>query len=44
MNSQFTPGVVSERLSAEDLLDNFNDLHAPLDHHEAAVAADRCYF
>ena len=44
MNSQFTSGVVSERLSAEDLSSNFSDLHAPLDHHEAAVAADRCYF
>jgi dihydropyrimidine dehydrogenase (NAD+) subunit PreT len=44
MNSQFTPGVVSKRLSTEDLSNNFNDLHAPLVPHEAAVAADRCYF
>ena len=44
MNSQFTPGVVPERLSAEDLSRNFSDLHAPLVPHEAAVAADRCYF
>ena len=44
MNSQFTPGVVAERLSAEDLSSNFSDLHAPLDRHEASVAADRCYF
>ena len=44
MNSQFTPGVVPERLSPEDLSRNFSDLHAPLAPHEAAVAADRCYF
>lgn len=44
MNSQFTPGVVPERLSPEDLSHNFSDLHAPLAAHEAAVAADRCYF
>lgn len=44
MNSQFTPGVVPKRLSTEDLSHNFDDLHAPLVVHEAAVAADRCYF
>ncbi|MGJ8623124.1 MAG: NAD(P)-dependent oxidoreductase [Yoonia sp.] len=44
MNSPFTPGVVSQRLSTEDLSKNFGDLHAPLAPHEAAVAADRCYF
>ena len=44
MNSQFTPGVVSKRLSTEDLSSNFSDLHTPLIPHEAAVAADRCYF
>lgn len=44
MNSQLTPGVVSARLSAEELAENFADLHAPLEPHEAAVAADRCYF
>jgi len=44
MNSQFTPGVAPERLSPEDLSKNFGDLHAPLTPHEAAVAADRCYF
>lgn len=44
MNSPFTPGIAAERLEAEDLSRNFADLHAPLDHHEAAVAADRCYF
>ena len=43
-NSQHTPGVVPGRLSAGSLADNFGDLHPPLDGHEAAVAADRCYF
>ena len=32
------------RLSAEQLKANFSDLHPPLDRHEAAVEADRCYF
>jgi dihydropyrimidine dehydrogenase (NAD+) subunit PreT len=44
MNTTFTPGIVPKRLDAEDLQTNFADLHAPLDSHEAAVAADRCYF
>ncbi|MDJ0627129.1 MAG: NAD(P)-dependent oxidoreductase [Rhodobacter sp.] len=43
-NSPFTAGVVPARLSAEALAENFGDLHPPLDPHEAAVAADRCYF
>ncbi|MEL6798643.1 MAG: NAD(P)-dependent oxidoreductase [Pseudomonadota bacterium] len=43
-NSQMTPGVVPGRLSPEEYAENFADLHAPYDGHEAAVAADRCYF
>ncbi len=43
-NSPFTPGVVSARLPAEALAENFGDLHAPYTAHEAHVAADRCYF
>jgi len=43
-NSQMTPGVAPARLSGDQLRANFADLHAPLDPHEAAVAADRCYF
>jgi glutamate synthase (NADPH/NADH) small chain len=39
-----TPGIAAGRLSAEDYAKNFGDLHPPLDPHEAAVAADRCYF
>ncbi|MEO9823739.1 MAG: NAD(P)-dependent oxidoreductase [Paracoccaceae bacterium] len=44
MNSQHTPGIVPERLSTEEVARNFDDLHAPYQPHEAAVAADRCYF
>lgn len=43
-NSPMTPGVVPGRLSSDDIQQNFSDLHPPLDHHEAQVAADRCYF
>lgn len=44
MNTPHTPGIAAERLSTEALAENFTDLHAPLKNHEAAVAADRCYF
>ncbi len=44
MNSPFTNGIAAQRLDADALAENFSDLHAPLDGHEAAVAADRCYF
>ncbi|MEJ6395276.1 NAD(P)-dependent oxidoreductase [Gymnodinialimonas sp. 2305UL16-5] len=43
-NSPFTPGIAPARLDAEALAENFDDLHGPLDGHEALVAADRCYF
>ena len=43
-NSPRTPGVAAGRLEPSVLSENFGDLHAPLDAHEAAVAADRCYF
>jgi glutamate synthase (NADPH/NADH) small chain len=43
-NSLFTAGVAAGRLPPETLQTNFSDLHPPLDAHEAAVAADRCYF
>lgn len=39
-----TSGVQAGRLPAEALAENFQDLHTPLDDHEAMVAADRCYF
>ena len=38
------PGIRARRLTAEDYLRNFSDLHPPLDKHEALVEADRCYF
>ncbi len=44
MSSPMTPGIVSGRLPAEALAENFDDLHEPFAPHEAAVAADRCYF
>jgi dihydropyrimidine dehydrogenase (NAD+) subunit PreT len=36
--------VKSGRLAPEDYAENFSDLHAPFDRHEALVEADRCYF
>ena len=44
MSSTMTPGIVPARLPSETLDQNFGDLHAPYAPHEAAVAADRCYF
>jgi len=43
-NGQMASGIVSGRLPADELATNFNDLHSPYTPHEAAVAADRCYF
>jgi glutamate synthase (NADPH/NADH) small chain len=43
-NDQMTPGIVSARLWDAELQENFADLHPPFNAHEAAVAADRCYF
>jgi dihydropyrimidine dehydrogenase (NAD+) subunit PreT len=37
-------GIAKGRLRAEDYAANFADLHPPLDAHEAAVEADRCYY
>ncbi|KQI73737.1 dihydropyrimidine dehydrogenase [Loktanella sp. 5RATIMAR09] len=44
MSSPMTPGITAARLPAAELAKNFGDLHAPFAPHEAAVAADRCYF
>ncbi len=44
MSSPMTPGITAARLPAAELAQNFGDLHAPFAPHEAAVAADRCYF
>ncbi|KAJ56068.1 dihydropyrimidine dehydrogenase [Actibacterium mucosum KCTC 23349] len=43
-NSRLTPGVVAQRLGDQDYSRNFADKDPLLDTHEAAVAADRCYF
>ena len=43
-SSVAAPGVSAGRLPAEEYEGNFADLHPPLSKHEAAVAADRCYF
>ncbi|MGB8622980.1 MAG: NAD(P)-dependent oxidoreductase, partial [Paracoccaceae bacterium] len=43
-NSHLTPGVAPARLSADDYHENFADKAPNFDPHEAAVAADRCYF
>ena len=37
-------GIRSGRLDPEALAEGFCDIHPPLTPHEAAVAADRCYF
>ncbi|WP_163267980.1 NAD(P)-dependent oxidoreductase [Chelativorans alearense] len=41
---QYEDGIVPGRLSPGDYVQNFADLHPPLDEHEARVEADRCYF
>ena len=38
--SDIRPG----RLDAQEIAENFGDLHPPLSRHEALVEADRCYF
>ena len=43
-NSSSTPGVAAGRLAARAYGENFADLRPPFTSHEAAVAADRCYF
>ena len=41
---QFKDGIAGGRLPADQYAENFYDLHPPLDHHEALVESDRCYF
>ncbi|MCB1452948.1 MAG: NAD(P)-binding protein, partial [Rhizobiaceae bacterium] len=41
---QFKDGIAAGRLDTAGYADNFSDLHPPLEHHEALVEADRCYF
>jgi dihydropyrimidine dehydrogenase (NAD+) subunit PreT len=44
LNDPYSPGIVAGRLSPETIAENFSDLHAAYDDHEALVASDRCYF
>ena len=44
MSNVMTPGIAPARLPADQIAENFDDLHPPLTRHEAEVAADRCYF
>ena len=44
VSSVAAPGVSAGRLPSKEYEDNFADLHPLLSKHEAAVAADRCYF
>lgn len=44
MPNPMTPGIVPGRLPPSQIAENFGDLHTPYAPHEAAVAADRCYF
>lgn len=41
---QYKEGIAAARLAPTQYAENFADLHAPLDRHEALVEADRCYF
>jgi len=43
-DGQFKEGIAAGRLSPSQYSENFSDLHPPLDHHEALVESDRCYF
>ena len=43
-SSHQASGIQAGRLAAPEIADNFEDLHPAYDPHEAAVAADRCYF
>lgn len=38
------PNIRPGRLSAEEIAENFSDLHPPLSRSEALIEADRCYF
>lgn len=44
VQNRLEDGIVSGRIDADEAARNFGDVHPPLDHHEALVAADRCYF
>ncbi|MBT7146506.1 MAG: NAD(P)-dependent oxidoreductase [Rhodospirillales bacterium] len=43
-NTSNTQGISSGRLDAGQYKQNFDDIHSPLDSHQASVEASRCYF
>jgi glutamate synthase (NADPH/NADH) small chain len=43
-NAHLKDGIQSGRISTREAAANFSDLHSAYAPHEAAVAADRCYF
>ncbi|WP_208349409.1 NAD(P)-dependent oxidoreductase [Pseudaestuariivita rosea] len=43
-STPWTPGITAGRLSQEEIKQNFSDIDPLFEPHEAAVAADRCYF
>ncbi len=44
MDGQYKHGIAPARLPLAQYAENFSDLHPALDHHEALVESDRCYF
>lgn len=44
MSDTQQPDIQTARLSADDYIENFSDIHPPLTRHEAFVEAERCYF
>ena len=40
----YRDGIAAARLAPAQYEEIFSDLHPPLDHHEALVESDRCYF
>jgi len=42
--AELKPDISGRRLSTSDYAVNFDDVHPPLDAHEALVESDRCYF
>src|SRR4029078_848056 len=44
MDGNYKQGIAPARLPLAQYAENFSDLHRALDHHEALVESDRCYF
>ncbi|MBT4933159.1 MAG: NAD(P)-dependent oxidoreductase [Rhodospirillaceae bacterium] len=43
-NASAATGISTGRLQAQEYDSNFNDLHDPLNNHQASIEASRCYF